>query len=236
MNFRLVACLLCFSALAADWDRKPFPNWSDQDVLRLLTNSPWCRPRSVDIQWHKRDRTQLDVRDIPGTSGPNAMSNRSMSPIGGIGVPKSNLPPSADLLIRWASALPIRQAVALYKARDARSDDAAALNRLVGVAGPDYVLEIHGLPAEVAHLGASTLELAATRAVTVRTASGRTLRPARSEARLDGLNVTLFLHFPRSAEITLADRELDVEADFEIFRFKERFSLRSMRYLGHLDI
>ncbi len=232
---RLALCLLALSAFAADWDRKPFPQWSDQDVLRLLTNSPWSRPRSVNFQWYKRDRNKLDVRDIPGTSGPNAPTIQGGSPVGGIGVPRSSLPPSADLLIRWSSALPIRQAVALYKAREGKLD-AAALNRLVGSAGPDYVLEIYGLPAEVAHLGAGTLELAATRAVTVKTSSGRTINPARAEARLDGLNVTLFLHFPRSSEFTLQDRGLEVDADFEIFRFKERFSLRSMRYLGHLDL
>lgn len=235
MITRLALCLLALSAFAADWERKPFPDWSDQDVLRLLTDSPWTRRRSVTFQWYKRDRTQLDVRDIPGTSGPNAQTNKSMSPIGGIGVAKSSLPPSADLLIRWSSSLPIRQAVALYKARDAKLDN-SAMNQLIGAAGPDYVLEIYGLPAEVAHLGTGTLELAATRAVTLRTASGRTVRPARAEARLDGLNVTLFLHFPRSTEFTLQDRDIEVEADFEIFRFKEHFNLKAMRYLGHLDM
>lgn len=233
---RLLLCLLSLSAFAADWDRKPFPDWSDQDVLRLLTNSPWTRARSVDFHWYKRDRTQLDVRDIPGTSGPNAQSNnKSYSPIGGIGVPKSSLPASADLLIRWSSSLPIRQAVALYKGRDAKLSE-AEINKLIGTAGPDYILEIHGLPAEIAHLGTGALELAATRSVTVRTARGRTLTPSRAEARLDGLNVTLFLHFPRTVDLTLEDRDLDVEADFEVFRFKERFSLKAMRYLGHLDL
>lgn len=232
---RAALFLFAITLTAADWDRKPFPDWSDNEVLRLLTNSPWTRARSVDFQWHKRDLTQLDVRDIPGTSGPNAKTNQSYSPIGGIGVPRSSLPPSADLLIRWSSALPIRQAVALYKVRESKLDT-KELNKLVGVAGPDYILEIHGLPAEVAHLGTGAVELAATRAVTVRTGSGRTLRPARAEARLDGLRLTLLLHFPRTTEITLADKDLDVEADFEIFRFRERYSLRQMRYLGALDL
>src|SRR5271155_3023006 len=34
--------------LAADpWQSKPFAEWSDKDVQKILTNSPWARPVSV---------------------------------------------------------------------------------------------------------------------------------------------------------------------------------------------
>lgn len=88
----------------------------------------------------------------------------------------------------------------------------------------------------VAHIGTSTLEVIAARSVTLTTSSGRTLKPSRAVARLDGLSLNIFVHFPRSAPLTLDDRDLECAADFEIFHFKERFRLKEMTYLGHLDL
>ncbi len=230
----MTAFLLLFALSAADL--KPFPEWNDQTVLRLLTQSPWSHPRNVKFEWHKRDRTKVDLSEIPGTSGPGSGPMiKGGSPVGGIGVPKMSLPPDADILIRWNSALPIRQATALYKIRDEKRDP-SSLNALIGAAGDDYALEIFGLPAVIAHQGTGTLEVLATQGITLRSPSGRKISPARAVAKLTGLTVNLTVFFPRTAAIDIRERYLDVDVEFQVFHFTERFSLRDMAYLGHLEM
>ena len=42
------ALLLTISLWAADfWQSKPFGEWSDKDVQKMLDNSPWSKPVSV---------------------------------------------------------------------------------------------------------------------------------------------------------------------------------------------
>jgi hypothetical protein len=36
---------------AADWKDKPFPDWSDSAVLRLVADSPWAKSKTVRINW-----------------------------------------------------------------------------------------------------------------------------------------------------------------------------------------
>lgn len=224
-----------FLLLAADpWLSAPFPDWSERTVVRLVTDSPWARPRNVRLEWVKRNFDRVDIRDIPGTQGPGP-TIQGGSPVGGIGVPKRSLPDEAQLFIRWSSALPIRQAKALYRARDEKLD-AARTNELVGVPDSEYVLEIHGAPVQAAHLGTVAVELAANSGVTLTTSSGRTLRPTGAHARISADTLVIEVRFSKEKPLTLADKEIEVSADLQVFRFKERFKLKDMTYLGHLEM
>ncbi len=229
----LLVLTITTSAPGQDWKRRSFPEWNDNAVLRLLTDSPWTRPKSVDLQWHKPTERPFRPEDIPGT-GPNA--NKTFgSPVGGIGVPKADLPLRANLLIRWASALPVRQAEAIYRQRDEKLP-ASKLNEMVGVPYQDYVVEIFGAPAEMAHQGTATIELLAQQAVSLKTKSGRTLKPTRAEAKLNGLTMTILVHFSKTDPITLKDEEVECTGDLQVFKFREQFKLSAMTYLGHLEL
>src|SRR5689334_4918527 len=110
MLYRSMFAVTCFAAavLSAGWKEQQFPHWDDDTVLRMLTDSPWARPKSVRIQWRKRDPRDITYKDIPGADRGNPIPTNVGSPVGGIGagVPKSHLPDRADLIVRWASALP----------------------------------------------------------------------------------------------------------------------------------
>ena len=91
---RLLFVLLVLTASAADWNSVRFPDWSPETVLRLLTNSPWSKGSSVNIDWYKRELRPLTYKDIPGADH-NVAKDSGLGPLGGIGAPKPKLPSSA---------------------------------------------------------------------------------------------------------------------------------------------
>ena len=225
--------LAAVPATPADWKDKPFPDWSDSDVVRMVTDSPWAKEKSVRLKWVTEDQRHITYKDIPGND--NSPTVKGGSPVGGIGVPRTGLPDRATFLVRWASALPVRHAKALYKLRDEKLD-ASKLNALIAAPEADYVLEIYGLPAEIAHLGTGSVELAVNRTAFVRTRSGLKIRPNRVEAQLHADSMTILVHFPRTRQIELSDEEIECYADLQIFEVKEKFKLSSMMYLNHLEL
>lgn len=229
----LLVLLLAVPAVPADWKDKPFPNWSDDDVVRMVSASPWAKAKSVTLKWVKDDQRRITYKDIPGND--NSPTVKGGSPVGGIGVPRDHLPERATFLVRWASALPVRQAKALYKQRDEKLDG-ARLNELVGTPETDYVLEIYGVPAEIAHLGTGSVELIVSRSAFLRTRTGKKIRASRVEAKLHATSLTIMVYFPRTTPIELSDGELECYADVQIFEVKETFKLGSMMYLNHLEL
>jgi hypothetical protein len=230
---RLWLIPLSFLLLGADWKDSPFPNWSEDAVLRLLTDSPWAKPKSIHFTWTKRDEQPISYKDIPGAD-PNP-TIKGGSPVGGIGAPKSKLPDKADIIIRWVSALPERHAKALYRQRDEKKDP-RNVSDLIGPPEADYVLEIFGVPAVVAHQGAGSVELAARQSTWLRTKTGRTIRSNRVQVLLQGLTISILIYFPRTEPIRLEDKEIECYGNLQLFDFRERFKLSSMVYLGHLEL
>ena len=225
---------LFFSLLEAqNLDKPPFPGWRESTVLKLLTDSPWARPVKVSLRWTKREDQPVSYKEVPGADA--SPTRGSGSPLGGIGVPKIKLPLDAELIVRWASALPVRQAAALYKQRDAGLPP-SKINEMVGVPSEDYILEIRGIPSEIAHSGAESVEMIARQSCRLRTASGRTLQPSRARVNIQGSTLTVYIHFPRTQPLTVGDRDVEFSADFQIFEFRQRFRLASMTYLGRIEL
>lgn len=235
---RLTRCTVVvafLAALGADWKDKPFPNWSEDTVLRLLTDSPWARPRTVRFTWRKREETPIRPEDVPGATNNPIGGPITGSPVGGIGKPKSSLPDRADIIVRWVSALPVRHAKAVYRLRDERLDP-GKVSDLIPAPESDYVLEIFGLPVEMAHRGTGTLQALLKQSATLRTRTGRTLRPNRVDVSIQALNLLVLVHFPRTTLLELADKEIEVSADLQVFEVREKFRLSPMVYQDHLEI
>ncbi len=204
-------------------------------MLELLTDSPWANARTVKLEWRKReDQPPITYKDVPGADP--ARRTPVGSPVGGIGgKPRETLPDRADLIFRWASALPVRHARALYRMRDEKLPP-GRLNELIGVPEDTYVLEVFGLPVVMAHQGAGSIESVFRQGTTLRTKSGRLLRPVRVEAVLGAAELTVRIHFSRVKPIEAKDREIEVTGDVQIMEFKEKFKLGSMQYQGRLEL
>ncbi len=235
----LLIPILVVPALAGDgWKKSSFPDWSNDAVIDLVTDSPWAKPETVKLAWKQQETRPFNPLDVPGINrSPTAQPGmiQGGSPVGGIGAAKPKTPGEADILIRWASALPIRQAKALYRQRDEKLPVSKA-TEFIAPRGGGYVLEIHGVPAEVAHQGPETVADIARQSVYLKTKSGRTLRPQRSEAHVNGLTLTILVYFSDADPIRLEDKEVEAIGDIQIFKFHRRFPLAPMVYLGRLEI
>ncbi|MCS7042867.1 MAG: hypothetical protein NZR01_08755 [Bryobacteraceae bacterium] len=229
-RWMMAAAPLAIARAAAD----SWMDWNDRQVLRMLTDSPWARRRRVRLEWFRREPEPPRAEDIPGATGPNMRRPGGGNPIGGIGVPRTSLPLEADLIIRWSSALPVRQARALYLYRSQQSQ-VRTLNELLEDEPEHAIVEIHGLPAQMAHKGAGAVELAAMQGVRLRGSRGRTLAPVKARADLAGLTLDLYVHFDRASVASLGG-EIEVVADLQIARVRERFRLAQMMYGGRLEL
>lgn len=221
-------------AIAADWNSRKFPDWSEHTVERILTDSPWTRPITIHMDWVSRDDRLTDYKQIPGAS--HQWPNPGGSPVGGIGTGKVSGPPDrADILVRWASALPVRQATALYKQRDEKMQS-ISVNQLVPPLPSDYVVELYGVPSEIAHRGTASVQAIARGSARLKLQTGRVLEPTRVEAIVHAGNMEILVHFSRNEPILVTDREVEFSVDMQIFSVKEKFRLAPMRYQGDLEL
>jgi len=115
-NLRRAVCLAVlasasvFTAWGKDfWEDKPFTQWSQQEAMKILSESPWARTQTVlagtlgGVQQSNSSR----ARDLPsvqaaGTNSGAALSQAGISFSGGDSVP---------LFVRWHSSTRIRQAL-----------------------------------------------------------------------------------------------------------------------------
>ncbi len=232
---RTFLLLLSLSVFAAEWASKPFPDWTPDLVLRLLTNSPWSKGSSVNIEWHKREVLPFTYKGIPGADHARVKDD-GLGPLGGIGAPKPKLPMKADLLIRFPNALPMRHAKAAYRQRDEKLPP-DSLNGLIDTPVPGfYVVEIFGVPSEVAHQGAGTVESLVRQSAVLRTKFGRKYQPARVEVTIQPETLKILVYFPNEEPLKVKDEEIEFSADLQLFKCRERFKLSSMTYLGRLEL
>jgi hypothetical protein len=233
--YRFCFLILALAAGAAEWSSKPFPDWSPDTVLRLLTDSPWSKGSSENIEWTKRELRPLTYKDIPGADH-NTAKDTGLGPLGGIGAPKPKLPVKADLLIRFPNALPVRHAKALYRLRDEKLP-ADRLNSLIDApASSFYVVEIYGVPSEVAHQGAGSIESLVHRSAYLRTRFGRKYEPFKVEVTIQATMLKILVYFPNEEPLKVADEEIEFFADIQLLKCKERFKLSAMTYMGRLEL
>src|ERR1700722_698636 len=86
------------AVLAAEfWQSKPYTDWSDKEVARILTDSPWSRQVPLDMN---------AMRANGGGGGGMGGGGRGRGGGGGRGGTQQR-----SITIRWVSALPVKQAL-----------------------------------------------------------------------------------------------------------------------------
>jgi len=216
---------------AAFWDQKQYDDWSDEEVLRLLTNSPWARSKTIRLKINKSQSVdRWEGIDVPGTQPSNQGAPPGYgvgSPVGGIGAPRPKLPGEAAITVLWASALPIKKAVALSKLgpQETLSEET---RRDIDRSSADYVVGVYGIPAIVAHGGAQLIQTDIYRTARLRTAKGRVSVPASVYASIEGARLVITMRFSRTEPITLEDKWAECSGSSDLFEFRTRFNLRQM--------
>ncbi len=236
---RWVAGLLLAAAPALAggfWNKKPFPGWSRQQVIELLTRSPWAESETVLFDFREagpqRPVTWKDL-GVPGNGqGPTITGG---SPVGGIGAPKTKDKIEAQINVRWSSALPVRQATALTKfGREGLEEPGA--KELLEDRPKFYVLEISGVPAAVAYSGIPVMQADLYRDLRLVTGRGRAIRPESVYITPKGATLNIAIRFRKHPPITLKDKTLEIRIQYDLLKIKRKWKLREMVYRGKLEL
>jgi|ERR1700733_1640961 len=104
--------LFGFGLVAADFWQKPYTQWSDKDAAKMMTNSPWAKSVSVSMSGPGGGAGAPPM--APGGGG-GGFGGGPGGPQGGGGSEfgpgaQGTAPPTFDVVARWQSALPVRQA------------------------------------------------------------------------------------------------------------------------------
>jgi hypothetical protein len=221
--------------LAADfWQKKPYTAWDATDIQRVLNDSPWAR--EVEILMGA-------LRMAGGGPGDSGEMARSSSPLagagreggmggpGGAGMGGAAGPggaPTVRLVVRFVSALPVRQALmrARYGNEVGNSPEAA---KVLSTPDPYYVVALAGLrnpPGDVQAVKEKS---------TLRVKGKEPFGPVQVQVE----NGMVVLFFPREGHpIAVQDGEVEVQVGLPGLAspIRRSFKLKNMVYDGKLEI
>lgn len=246
----LFACCL----MAADfWQSKPFTEWNDKEVHKILTSSPWARAVSVELG--AATPSALDSgaggRDALGNRPPALDAPASPGVIGAPGGAPGGAPDggatrssatvdqmaenrSITLTIRWQSALPIKQALARarYGAEAATSPEARKLVE----ENSTYVIALSGLSPALAKANLAGNKDAVRRQTSLAVKGQPALEPSDVVINPQEKQVELLFVFPKTAAYTLDDKEVEFSTRLGALAVKYKFRLKDMLFNGKLDL
>jgi hypothetical protein len=216
------------------WNEKEPTEWSDQEVQRLRTDSPWARVGSAEAVLDRKSgqeemwKRKGDRVPIVGPDGKELATHTEPIKPGAPG-PAGPLP-KLRVLVRWESAEPLL---------------AATPGQSVADAAKFYIVSVSGLmTGDLANASRSEPASAEEREAVlehVRSASfllreGKEPIPATGirKASLDGV---VSLYFPRaSGPLEVADKEVALVTKVGLFELKVKFPLKPMQYHGKLAL
>lgn len=225
--------------LAADsWQKKAYTAWDATDVQRVLNDSPWAR--EVDILMGalatagggsgspgEDARSSNPVAGVGGSpgSGGGGMGGRGNA---GAGVAGPGGAPTMRLVVRFVSALPIRQALmrARYGNEVGSSPEAA---KVLSTPEPYYVVAVAGLrrpPGDVQAVKEKS---------TLRVKGKEPFGPVQVQVE----NGMIVLFFQREGHpVAVQDGEVEVRVALPALAspIRRSFKLKNMVYDGKLEI
>jgi hypothetical protein len=230
------------------WSHPDPQKWTAADVDRLLAASPWAQQAGVTFGIKGGDDDpppmQLPGAKEAGLPGSDQLGGRWD---GGVGRPDRYSAPTLNVLVRWDSALPERQAA--EQASKARKSGIASFT--ADQARQYYIISVIGLvPAgRYNQTGHTESESNSDNSVNARNpeemleqlmAYSRLVTKAGSiravDAKLDAASGDLHLFFPRDKPLTPNDKEVAFETRFGSVSLTKTFRLKDMTYAGKLEL
>jgi hypothetical protein len=253
-SWKILAGIAAASVLAtAQAWKKPVPEWTADDAHEVLTDSPWTKTVTPTMELsNDGDRGRRGGGPgggnigigIPGIGGIGRPGRYPGGGYPGGGYPTGRNPggsypggsyPGGDdkrestspptLSLRWESALPVREAEL-----KARETDAPTINEKY------YAIAVRGVPPRMLRNGGHVLESELKKQAVLKRPGKKDVKPSSVEVheREDG-PLIIYL-FPKSAEITNSDREVELDVQIERLKFGATFETAEMVYDGKLAL
>jgi hypothetical protein len=244
------AALVVVASAADVWDTKPFTQWSDKEVEKLLTDSPWAGKASLT---HARDGANLgqvpDWKLIVAVRSALPIREAVMRRTLGVGVP---LPPQGENVL--ATPMPhyvfaITGIPRLYQTQLARSAQAARLKMKgkAAVAATDASIVLIDKDGKIITASArGPLPGPALRIVPVAQRGGGSRGGAGggfggfgappTDTDKSGITAMLVVEFPKTAPITLEDGKIEFSTVIGFYNVVREFKLKEMVFQGELSL
>ena len=218
--------LACAALVAADfWDDRDFTAWSDKEVEKMLTDSPWAK------------QVTIVMGSLTGGPLPTLPSGGAIPviPFPGCGGEQFEAIRRAKVTVAWSSALPIKQALV----RQAIGLDApipSDSQQLLAQDEPFYAVALLGLPPVFAALAGTVDALKAETMLKRKDKEPIAPDDIRlfQDARDQSIRV-VFL-FPKTDAITLDDKDVEVITKLGDVDVKKKFKLADMMFRDELAL
>jgi hypothetical protein len=212
--------------VAADFWQKPYTEWSDKDAAKMLNTSPWAKSASVAM-------TFPGGAPPPMPAGGGFGGGAPRGPEGGGGADFT--PPSFEIVARWQSALPIREAIVRLRfgAEADKSDEAKKVLEQqerpyeIVLSGPMGMF-LGGKPEDSSKALSEVSFLSSSRTGAVKAAQIEVSKP--------GKTMDVVFVFPRSMPFTVEDKEVEFTTKLGASVLKYKFKLKDMLLNGKLEL
>lgn len=239
----ILAVLGAWTLSAADfWQTKKFPDWSDKEVEKILKDSPWAQTFTVETGKNAGGSSNRGMGGGGnmggggmGGGGGRAGRGGGMGSSTGTNTTGSNYPQqtsgSSTIILRWLSALPVKQAIARAQYGDeaATSPDAV---RSFEREETQYIVALIGVPPRLVR---KANQMKSNAWLRLKGHDAIPASDAKSDLRDNGVYLTLY--FPREGhELKAEDGEVGLEVKLGAKMVTRKFKLKSMLYNGKLEL
>lgn len=246
-----VAVFFAVSLWAADfWQSKPFTEWSDKDVQKILQNSPWSKVLNVSMSAPpmptggngRRNRNPGNMSELdgpavapattgleePGRAGTSGRGTSGAEDFGGSSAP------SLTVTIRWQSSLAIKQALMRFKYGNEAGTSQEA-KKMLEAPEPNYVLEVSGLPKTLLPGSAEAVKKALLDQSGLLVKGRDPIKPVEVITRIDK-TIDAYIAFPRTQPLTVDDKDVEFLTKLNSTTLRQRFHLKDMMLAGKLEL
>ena len=231
----LFACLAALPLILCAtqfWSNKDSAQWTANEIERLLSDSPWAKQVGASFDNSTEEEEGSAAASLPGAAQTGMANGRGVSDgkwDGGVSRTIHGGAPSLRVLVRWDSALPVREALLRSQAGgNARFDQV----------DKDYIVTVMGLvPGGAAQRsGQNPVEML--KGLIARSALLRLNKPVLrpDDVQLDASTGAVHFFFPRKEAITASDKEVLFVTHFGSIRVEKSFRLKDMMYRGKLEL
>lgn len=242
----VLAILAPAAAWSADvWESKPFQNWTQKDVQKLFNNSPWARQARATVATVAPAAAARSGQPAVGDASSNdsgVPKGREPAGAGRMGSSPSDFDPGPQsqigvpVIVRWQSALPLRQAQMLGKFGDSVATSAEA-QKFLADEPSIYVIAVSGLAGSIVSAGGGDQVRESIAEKSTLTVKGKPpLHPIDVDFLAVGSTVDVLIGFPRSTRITLDDQEVDFASEIGRATVRYKFKLKEMVLRGKLEL
>jgi hypothetical protein len=235
------------SLWAADfWQAKPFTEWSEKDIQKMMESSPWSKPFSVALAANTPENTRGGRRAGSTTGGSSGGVSQMNGPAGtteqgglgryaGSAGDPGGAVPTLNLVVRWQSAMPVREAVvkAKFGSEAATSPEAKkALEEPVN----HYILAIRGVPQGALQGDSEEVKKQMLSQGMLLIRGKDPIKPVDFLMQGSGRATEVLFAFPKTTPITEEDKEVEFVVHIGDYNIKQKFRLKDMLVNGKLDL